>query len=182
MLLCLWDSLGKNTAVSCHPFSSFTFIKRLFSSSLLFAIKVESSAYLGKAWVWDKLTFYVKKYFYSYVICCNCLMFPGQQDSEEVREFLLFNCLSSTKICWVGSKREPYVISQDEEVIVYTIMIHKHCYLLKSLRIFHKCYFSFQILILVLLFLSPNLQNNTTTSLWDSKYSHAQLQEIPTEY
>ena len=25
-------------------------------------------------------------------------MFPGQHDSEEVREFLVFNCLLSTKI------------------------------------------------------------------------------------
>ena len=33
----------------------------------------------------------------------------------------------------MGSKREPYLISQDEEEIVYTIIIHKHCYLLKSL-------------------------------------------------
>lgn len=33
-------------------------------------------------------------------------------------------------------------MSPDDEVIVYTVIIHKCCYSVKSLRIFYKCYLS----------------------------------------
>ena len=53
-LPCRWDSPGKTTGVGCHmlnfkptfSLSSFTFIKRFFSSSSLSAIRVVSFAYL----------------------------------------------------------------------------------------------------------------------------------------
>lgn len=81
------------------------------------------------------------------------------------------------KVCheWVLKGAQLHL--WDEIVIIYSHNTYI-CYLLKSLRIFYKYYFSSSDLILMQFFKSPNLAKSTNIPLWDSKCYFQRLTEI----